>query len=102
MFVAIETRDQSCQRGLPAAGTANQRDHLAGFDRHIDVVEDLPFSIVAEREIPDFDPSRNTFAFHRAVIDFGRFVKLGENTLGTRQPLLDRRADFRQLTDRLG
>ena len=101
--VVIETRDQVRQCRLATAGTPHQCHHLPRFGRKAHVPEHLTVGVrVGEAQIAHFQTASDVVALNSAGIDLRFLIQLFKDAFGTRYTLLDRRADFRQLTNRLG
>jgi hypothetical protein len=103
LLVVIEARDQVGQGGLAAARAADQRHHLPRLDGEADAVEHAPLAAgIGEGQVAHLEPAADALAAHRAGVGFRRLVELLEDALGRRHALLDGRADFGELADRLG
>ena len=101
--VMIETRNQVSQCRLATTGTPHQCHHLPRFGREGHVLEHLPVGVrVGEAQVAHIQTAGDVVAFNSASIDFRFLIQLLKDAFGTRHALLDSRADFRQLTNRLG
>ena len=54
----VEARDERGERRLAGAGVADQRDDAPGLELEVDVVQDGPLRVVAERDVVEDDASR--------------------------------------------
>ena len=101
--VVIETRDQVRQCRLATPGTPHQCHHLSRFGREGYILEHLPVGVrVGEAQVAHIQAASDVVALNSAGVDFRFLIQLFKDAFGTRHTLLDRRADFRQLANRLG
>ncbi|MCY1412377.1 hypothetical protein D9M71_277800 [compost metagenome] len=103
LVVVIEAWNQGRQGRLATAGAADQGDHLPGLGDKTDVAQHFTLGTrVSEAQVAHFQAPFHALLLDRTSVHFRRFVQLLEDAFGTCQALLDGRADFRQLTNRLG
>ena len=100
----VEPHQQVDQRGLSAAGGANQSNTLAGLHFQIHILDQGHIRHIAELHMLKLDRTGTVGQFHRirGIWQDGRFIDKVKHTLGAGQSVLELSHDIRNIVERLG